>query len=65
VERCLALYEHEQALLLRYWIVADALWNDKHFAFIKLDVASFHFDSKMTLEYEEKLIFVFVTVPSQ
>jgi len=51
--------------LLRYRVVANTLRDHEHLAFIKLNVAGLHLDSKMTLEYEEQLIFVFVAVPSK
>jgi len=65
VERCLALDEHEQALMLRDRVMAYTLWDYEHFSFIKLNIAILHLDSKMTLEYEEQLVFVFVAVPSE
>lgn len=65
MERGLPLNKHDQALLLRNRIVANAFGYDEHFAFTKLDIATFHFDSKMTFENEEKFVFVLVAVPSE
>lgn len=65
MERSLPLDQHDQALLFRNWNVANTFRDDKHLALTKLDIAIFHFDSKMTLEDEEQFVFVVVAVPSQ
>ena len=42
-----------------------ACWNHEHFAFVELNRAAFHLNSKVALEDEEQLIFILMAVPGQ
>ena len=63
MQRGLALDEHEQTLLVGDRIVANALGNYVHFAFIKFNRSFIQLDTKMAFEEEEEFVFVLVAMP--
>lgn len=57
--------KHDVALVFGNWVVAHALWNDKHIALSKFNRSIFHLDLQVTFENQKQFILIGMTVPCQ
>jgi hypothetical protein len=53
MERGLALYEHDVALLIGHRVVPRSFGDDKHLALVEVDCTIFQLNAKATLENEK------------
>lgn len=61
----LLLNEHDVALVFCNWVMAHALWNDKHIALREFNRSIFHLDLQVTIENQEQFILISMTLPCQ
>ena len=55
--------EYEVSLLSGYWAMLNTSWNDEHFSRAEANTPIAHFDRDGALEYQEKIVCVFMLVP--
>jgi hypothetical protein len=65
MQRRFSFDEHYVAFLFGNGIMTHALRHDEQLAFAQLDGSIFHLDAQSSLQYQEQLIFVFMTVPGE